>query len=128
MNEDRLIRLPEVMRLIPLSRASLYAMMARGEFPRPCKIGGGRASFWRQSEVERFRKPPPPQLQRHAKGVGDMSRWDYRDSHGCINCRRLETGLHRAERMWREERRQREAIEKTFLVRAVRFLFPKWGR
>jgi len=54
MNEERLMRLPEVMHRIPYSRAKIYEMIARNEFPAPVKLGGGRASFWRQSEVDRF--------------------------------------------------------------------------
>ena len=41
-----------------LSRSSLYAMMAAGEFPRPIRIGK-RAVAWSQSSVEEWLKTRP---------------------------------------------------------------------
>ena len=39
MNEDRLLKLPEVSVRLALSRTAIYQMMARGEI-KPVKIGG----------------------------------------------------------------------------------------
>ena len=50
MNDERLIRLPQVERLTSLKRAHIYALARRGEFPRPLKVGT-RASAWRESLV-----------------------------------------------------------------------------
>lgn len=47
----RLIRLPEVMHITGLSRASVYRLAEAGTFPRPRKIGA-RASAWSSAEVD----------------------------------------------------------------------------
>ena len=36
-----------------LSRSSIYAMVARGEFPQPIRLGA-RASAWNADEVEKW--------------------------------------------------------------------------
>lgn len=48
--EDRLIRLPEVLRLTGMCRSALYNQMALGQFPRSIKIGP-RAASWSAKEV-----------------------------------------------------------------------------
>ena len=50
MNDERLIRLPQVESLTGLKRAHIYGMARRGLFPKPLKIGA-RASAFRQSQV-----------------------------------------------------------------------------
>ncbi len=45
------LRRPAVEAATGLSRSSLYAMMDRGEFPRPIRIGK-RAVAWPQSAIE----------------------------------------------------------------------------
>jgi prophage regulatory protein len=50
MNDERLIRLPQVESLTGLRRAHIYGLARRGQFPRPIKIGT-RASAWRLSQV-----------------------------------------------------------------------------
>jgi prophage regulatory protein len=47
------LRLPAVMRLTGLSRSTIYAMIARHEFPAPVKLGA-RAVAWRRSDIERL--------------------------------------------------------------------------
>ena len=49
----RLLRRPEVEKLTGLSRSSIYAMMERGEFPRPRRIGQ-RAVAWDEAALERW--------------------------------------------------------------------------
>ena len=53
-DEDRLLRLPEVMQMCGLGRETIYARMKRGEFPRSVALGGtGRrpAVGWHLREV-----------------------------------------------------------------------------
>lgn len=52
MDNIRLIRLREVMQLVPLSKAKIYALIQNGEFPRPKKIGG--SSLWSVEEVSNY--------------------------------------------------------------------------
>jgi prophage regulatory protein len=47
----KLYRLPEVCDLIGLRRSAVYAAIARGEFPKPIKIGK-RASAWKHADIE----------------------------------------------------------------------------
>ena len=47
----RFLRLPEVMARTGLSRATIYARMAEGRFPRQVRIGA-RAVGWIEAEVE----------------------------------------------------------------------------
>ena len=48
---DRLLRLPEVIHRVGLSRTTIYSLIATGEFPRPIVIGT-RAVAWSQQELE----------------------------------------------------------------------------
>lgn len=48
--KDRLLALPALLAVVSLGRSHLYDLMARGEFPRPVKVG--RSALWRLSEVE----------------------------------------------------------------------------
>jgi prophage regulatory protein len=49
----RLLRFDAVKERVPYSRAVLYAKIAKGEFPRPIKIGD-RAVAWISTEVDAF--------------------------------------------------------------------------
>lgn len=46
-------RLPEVLRNVPVSRATLYSWVEQGRFPKPIKIGP-RAVAWRSEQVLAF--------------------------------------------------------------------------
>lgn len=48
-----IIRLPEVLRRIGLSRPSVYRMMKAGTFPQQVKLGAA-AVGWLRAEVERW--------------------------------------------------------------------------
>ena len=48
---DKLLRMPEVQRRVPLSRSHIYSLAAQGRFPKPIKLGI-RASAWLESEVD----------------------------------------------------------------------------
>jgi prophage regulatory protein len=50
---NEIIRLNEVMALIPYSRASIYRLMANGTFPKSINLGG-RSVFWVRSQIEAF--------------------------------------------------------------------------
>jgi len=49
-NSNRIHRRPAVERLTGLSRSTIYAMIAAGEFPRPVRLGK-RAVGWRESDI-----------------------------------------------------------------------------
>lgn len=46
----RILRRSEVEAFTGLSRSTIYAMMAEGEFPKPIKLGK-RAVGWREADI-----------------------------------------------------------------------------
>jgi len=55
ITEDSLLRLPEVLALIPVSKSTWWAGCKSGRFPRPVKIGP-RTSVWKGSDILALRK------------------------------------------------------------------------
>lgn len=51
MNKPRFIRIREVTAMTGMSRSHVYALIARGEFPKQIKLGRGRASAWIEEHV-----------------------------------------------------------------------------
>lgn len=49
---DSLLRLPEVLKLVPVSRSSWYAGVKEGIYPKQVAIGR-RSVGWRSSEVQK---------------------------------------------------------------------------
>jgi prophage regulatory protein len=47
------LRLPEVLRIIPVSRSTWYAGIQAGDYPAPVKLGL-RAAAWRRSDIEKL--------------------------------------------------------------------------
>jgi prophage regulatory protein len=47
-----LIRIPEILKVIPVSKSKFWLMVQKGEFPKPIKIG--RSSFWTVEQVQTF--------------------------------------------------------------------------
>jgi prophage regulatory protein len=47
---DRLLRLQEVLQIVPFCQPHLYRLMKRGEFPRQIRIGANRVA-WRESDI-----------------------------------------------------------------------------
>ena len=50
IEESRILRLPEVLRLCGMSKSLLYQMIGEGEFPAPVRIGQ-RSVGWRYGDV-----------------------------------------------------------------------------
>jgi prophage regulatory protein len=48
--DDQLLRLPEVLKLFPVSRATWYKGVKEGHFPPPVKLTA-RAVAWRKSDI-----------------------------------------------------------------------------
>ena len=47
-----LMRIPQILDIIPISRATFCSMVKNGEFPKPIKIG--RSSLWTQEQVQAY--------------------------------------------------------------------------
>jgi len=48
--DDRLLRVPQVLSILGISRSTWYAGIKKGSFPAPLKISA-RTSVWRRSEI-----------------------------------------------------------------------------
>lgn len=55
LTEESLLRLPEVLALIPVSKSTWWAGCKSGRFPRPVKIGS-RTTAWRGSDIIALRE------------------------------------------------------------------------
>ena len=47
-----LMRIPQILKVMPVSKSKFWLMVQRGEFPKPIKIG--RSSFWTIEQVQAF--------------------------------------------------------------------------
>jgi prophage regulatory protein len=52
MMNERLLKLSQVISIIPLSKCQIYILIKKKEFPKPLKIG--RTSLWKLSEIEEY--------------------------------------------------------------------------
>ena len=50
--EQRIFRLPQIMTMFGLSRASIYRRMKDGQFPPNVSLGGGQARGWRKEDID----------------------------------------------------------------------------
>jgi len=46
------MRIPQILEIMPISRATFCSMVKNGEFPKPIKIG--RSSLWTQEQVQAY--------------------------------------------------------------------------
>lgn len=51
--QEILIRLPEVLRRLPVSRSGWWAGVKSGKYPQPVKLGP-RTTCWKQSDIDRL--------------------------------------------------------------------------
>ena len=61
-NRKYILRMPQVLEQVNLSRATVYKMIGRSEFPKPVKIGQ-RSVGWPMEEINfwlQSRPHPPP--------------------------------------------------------------------
>ncbi len=49
-----LMRIPQILKVMPVSKSKFWLMVQKGEFPKPIKIG--RSSFWTIEQVQSFIK------------------------------------------------------------------------
>lgn len=54
-NNDRLIRIRELSKMLSMSRANIYLLMSKGQFPKNFKLGE-QLAVWRLSIVEQWVK------------------------------------------------------------------------
>jgi len=66
----RLLRLREVMNLVPLGRSTIYDRMAAGTFPKSLDMGGG-VVCWREFEIVEWIRNLPQKGTENILGVGE---------------------------------------------------------
>jgi prophage regulatory protein len=49
-----LVRLPQILKVLPISKSKFWQLVRSGEFPKPIKIG--RSSFWTLEQTQAFIK------------------------------------------------------------------------
>ncbi|WP_048812111.1 helix-turn-helix transcriptional regulator [Polynucleobacter asymbioticus] len=49
-----LMRIPQILKVMPVSKSKFWLMVQKGEFPKPIKIG--RSSFWTIEQVQTYLK------------------------------------------------------------------------
>jgi len=49
--EERILRLKDVIRQTGLARSTIYAEIAKGNFPQQVKLTGSRSVGWHQSSI-----------------------------------------------------------------------------
>ena len=54
-NNDRLIRIRELSKMLSMSRANIYLLMSKGQFPKNFKLGE-QLAVWRFSVIEQWIK------------------------------------------------------------------------
>jgi prophage regulatory protein len=47
-----LMRIPQILKVMPVSKSKFWLMVQKGEFPKPIKIG--RSSFWTIEQVQSY--------------------------------------------------------------------------
>jgi len=50
---DRLLRLPEVLEIVPIKKSTLYDLMRRGLFPKNIKLGSNIVA-WKTSDIDKW--------------------------------------------------------------------------
>lgn len=56
----RILRRPEVERVTGLSRATLYRLIAEGQFPAPVSLTAGNAVGWRAADIRAWLESREP--------------------------------------------------------------------
>ena len=51
---QRILRLPEVITITGLARSTIYAEIAKGNFPKQFKLTGGRSVGWLEGSIEEW--------------------------------------------------------------------------
>ena len=67
MHRDRLLRLPEVIAIVGLSRSTIYAMMEKSLFPQQVRLGQRSVAWW-ESEINEWIASRPRAKDRSEQG------------------------------------------------------------
>jgi len=70
----RLLREKQVRELVPFAHSTLWAMVSRGQFPSPVRLGE-RMVAWRSTDIEEFIKSlePTHKFDARQKSMGEQT-------------------------------------------------------
>ena len=68
LNQEGFVRPKELLKIIPISKSTLYSWIKDKRFPKPIKLGGGRASAFPISSVREFIQKNQIQSESNKKG------------------------------------------------------------
>ena len=57
VQQEKLLRLKDVLKIIPVGRSTWYEGIKEGRFPKPIKLG--RSSFWKLSDIQKLIENAP---------------------------------------------------------------------
>jgi len=66
MQQDKLIRLKDVLKLIPVSKSAWWLGVKKGRYPKPVKLGP-RTTCWRLSDVRKLMQEGPQERKNHGE-------------------------------------------------------------
>ncbi|MBN2644618.1 MAG: AlpA family phage regulatory protein [Desulfuromonadaceae bacterium] len=49
--QDRLLRMPQLLEIVPLGKSTIWAYVRQRKFPAPVKISS-RCTVWKESEIQ----------------------------------------------------------------------------
>lgn len=52
-NADKLLRMKQVLEVIPVAKSTIWQWVKEDRFPKPIKLGG-KTTVWKMSEIQRF--------------------------------------------------------------------------
>lgn len=52
-NADKLLRVKQVLEVIPVAKSTIWQWVKEDRFPKPIKLGG-KTTVWKMSEIQRF--------------------------------------------------------------------------
>ncbi|MBK2095170.1 AlpA family phage regulatory protein [Francisella philomiragia] len=73
--EEEYLKIDEVLKIIKKKKTTLYAYIARGDFPKPIKVFGN--SLWLKSEVDKFMASFVEQRDKKQKQFRDVEEANY---------------------------------------------------
>ncbi|API86660.1 helix-turn-helix transcriptional regulator [Francisella uliginis] len=73
--EEEYLKIDEVLKIIKKKKTTLYAYIARGDFPKPIKVFGN--SLWLRSEVNEFMSSFVEQRNKKQNQLGALKECDH---------------------------------------------------
>lgn len=53
MHEERMLRLKQVLELVPVSKSTIWDWVKKGMFPQPIRLGS-KTTCWKMSDIQQY--------------------------------------------------------------------------